>query len=156
MKNDKIIKDYKDGLNIGDYGEEFLNYDFNHYISDVISFISDGSVDIYDEDLWKWARINPDWIERVIEDGYYNTNSKYFNLMDLFRAGQYVAIMDDIYSHIDDIIANAVLEEVKDDFINKERLVEVIEDVCFDIDTSTTIEYYIEEVRDEMESYPML
>ena len=156
MKNDKIIKEYKDGLNIGEYGEEFLNYDFSHYISDVISFIADGSIDVYDDDLWKWARVNHDWIELAIDHGYYVIDSKNFDLMDLFRAGQYVAIMDDIYSHIDNIIANAVLEEVQDEFVNKKRLVEVIEDVCFNVDTDTTIEYYIEEVRDEMQGYPML
>ena len=156
MKNDKIIKDYKDGLNLGEYGEDFLNYNIDHYIADIIHFVADGNIDIYNDDLWKWARVNHDWIELAIDHGYYVIDSKDFNLMGLFQAGQYVAIMDDIYSHIDDIIANAVLEEVKDDFINKERLVEVIEDVCFDVDTDATIEYYIEEVRDEMQHYPML
>jgi len=156
MKNDKIIKEYKDSLNVGEYGEEFLNYDFNHYISDVISFIAEANIDIYNDDLWKWARVNHDWIEAAIDYGYYSINPKNFDLMDLFKTGQYLEIMDNIYSHIDDIIAYAVLEEVEHEFVNKKRLVEVIEDICFDIDTSTTIEYYIEEVRDEMESYPML
>ena len=156
MKKEQVIKEYKDSLDLGKYGEDFLDYDISHYISDVISFIADGSVDIYYDDLWKWARVNHDWIESAIDYGYYTISPKNFDLMDLFRAGQYVAIMDDIYSHLEDIIANAVLEEVEHEFVNKKRLVEVIEDVCFDVDTDSTIEYYIEEVRDEMQGYPML
>lgn len=155
MKKD-IIKDYKNSLNLGKYGEEFLDYDATHYISDVISFIADGNIEIYTDNLWKWGRVNHDWIESAIDYGYYSISPKNFDLMDLFRAGQYLEIMDNIYSHLDDIVAYTVLEELQDEFINKQRLVEVIEDICFDIDTSTTIEYYIEEVRDEMESYPML
>ena len=156
MKNDKIIKDYKDSLDLGKYGEDFLDYDASHYISDVISFIADANIDIYNDDLWKWARVNHDWIESAIDYGYYPISPKNFDLMDLFKTGQYLEIMDNIYSHIDDIIANAVLEEVEDEFINKKRLVEVVEDICFNVDTDATIEYYIEEVRDEMQEYPML
>ena len=156
MKNDKIIKDYKDGLNLGKYGEEFLDYDIDHYISDIIHFVADGNIDIYNDDLWKWSRVNQDWIEAAIDYGDYVIDSKDFDLIRLFQAGQYVAIMDDIYSHIDDIIANVVLDEVEHEFVNKKRLVEVIEDICFNVDTDATIEYYIEEVRDEMQDYPML
>jgi hypothetical protein len=156
MKKDKIIKEYKDGLNLGKYGEDFLDYDIDHYISDIISFIADGNVDIYYDDLWKWARVNQDWIEAAIDYGYYVIDSKDFDLIRLFQAGQYVAIMDDICSHLENIVAYVVLEEVQDEFINTKRLIEVIDDICFDIDTNATIEYYIEEVRDEMQGYPML
>ncbi|HHX02643.1 MAG TPA: hypothetical protein GX739_08310, partial [Firmicutes bacterium] len=143
-------------LNLGKYGEEFLDYDASHYISDVISFIAEANIDIYTHNLWEWARVNHDWIEAAIDYGYYSISPKNFDLMDLFKAGQYVAIMDDIYSHLDDIVAYIVLEEVEHEFINKKRLVEVIDGICFNVDTDATIEYYIEEVRDEMESYPML
>ena len=156
MKNDKIIKEYKDSLDLGKYGEDFLDYNIDHYISDIIHFVADANINIYNDDLWKWARVNQDWIELAIDHGYYSISPKDFDLIRLFQAGQYVAIMDDIYSHIDDITANVVLEEVEHEFINKKRLVEVIEDVCFNVDTDATIEYYIEEVRDEMQGYPML
>lgn len=156
MKNDKIIKDYKDSLDLGKYGEDFLDYNIDHYIADIIHFVADGNVDIYNDDLWKWSRVNYDWIELAIDHGYYVIDSKNFDLMDLFKAGQYVAIMDDIYSHLEDIVAYVVLDEVEHEFVNKKRLVEVIEDICFNVDTDATIEYYIEEVRDEMQDYPML
>jgi hypothetical protein len=156
MKKEQVIKDYKDGLNLGKYGEEFLDYNIDHYISDIIHFVADGNIDIYYDDLWKWSRVNQDWIEAAIDYGYYVIDSKDFNLMGLFQAGQYVAIMDDIYSHLEDIVAYTVLEEVEHEFINKKRLIEVIDDICFDIDTNATIEYYIDEVRDEMQDYPML
>lgn len=151
-----MIKEYKDNLNIGEYGEDFLDYDENDYIGDVITNIADSNIDIYNYDLWEWAKNNEEWIEEAIAEGLYSIDSRSFDLMRLFMAGQYMEITADLYEKLDDIIAYVVLEELEDEFINIKRLVEVIEDTCIDIDNNRTVEYYIDIVRETMEDYPML
>ena len=151
-----MIKTYKDTLNIGEYGEQFIDYDTSEYIGDVITYIADANVDIYNYDLWNWAKDNQEWIEEAILQGLYNIDSRNFDLMRLFMAGQYIQITDSLYENLDDSIAYAVLEGLEDEFVNKKRLIEVIGDACIDIDNNNTIEHYIDIVRDEMEEYPML
>lgn len=156
MKNDKIINEYKDNLNIGEYGEDFLDYDASDYIGDVITYIADANIDIYNYNLWNWAKDNESWIEEAIAEGLYSIDSKNFDLMRLFMAGQYMEITYDLYENLDDIVEYVVLEELEDEFINTKRLIEVIEDTCINIDNNRTIEYYIDIVRDTMEDYPLL
>lgn len=151
-----MIKTYKDTLNIGEYGEQFTDYDTSEYIGDVITYIADSSVDIYNYDLWEWAKNNECWIEEAIAEGLYPIDSRDFDLMRLFMAGQYIQITDNLYEHLDDSIAYSVLENLEDEFINKKRLIEVIGNTCINIDNNNTIEHYIDIVKDEMEDYPML
>ena len=151
-----MIKTYKNTLNIGEYGEYFFDYDESEYIADIISYIADAKIDIYDWELWEWAKDNKSYIEDAIAQGFYSIDAGSFDLMDLFRAGQYEYITSDLYDNLDDIIAYAVLDEVQDEFINKQRLVEVIQDTCYNVDNNDTIEHYIDVVRDTMQDYPML
>ena len=151
-----MIKTYKDALNIGEYGEYFFDYDETEYIADIISYIADAKIDIYDYDLWAWAKDNNEWIDDAILNGFYIVEHDNFDLIKLFQAGQYLHITDNLYDNLDDIIAYAVLDEVQDEFINKQRLVEVIQDTCYNVDNNDTIEHYIDIVRDTMQDYPML
>src|SRR5699024_1909792 len=115
-------------------------YDAGGYIADTITYIADSNVDIYNYNLWDWAKDNEEWIEEAIAEGLYSIDSKDFNLMNLFMAGQYLHITNDLYENLDDIIAYAVLEELQDEFINTKRLVEIIADTCIDIDNNESIE----------------
>ncbi|HZJ99388.1 MAG TPA: hypothetical protein VFC79_05255 [Tissierellaceae bacterium] len=151
-----MIKTYKDTLNIGEYGEQFIEYDTNEYVCDIITYIADSNVDIYNYNLWEWAKDNEQWIEEAIAEGLYNIDSRDFDLMALFMAGQYLQITNDLYADLDDIIPYVLLDNLKDDYINVKRLLEVIEDTCIDIDNNDTIDYYIDIVKDEMQDYPML
>lgn len=151
-----MIKTYKDTLNIGDYGEDFLDYDVSEYIGDVITYIADANVDIYNYKLWEWAKNNEGYIEEAIAGGLYIIEPDNFDLIRLFQAGQYLEITDNLYERLDDIIAYIVLEELQTEYINVKRLVEVIDNTCIDIDNNNTIEHYIDAVRDSMGDYPML
>lgn len=151
-----MIKTYKETLNIGEYGEYFFDYDESEYIADIISYIADVQIDIYDWELWEWAGDNGSYIEDAILQGFYNIDPRTFDLMDLFKAGQYLYISNNLYDNLDDIIAYVVLDEVQDEFINKQRLVEVIQDTCYNVDNNDSIEHYIDVVRDTMQDYPML
>lgn len=151
-----MIKTYKDTLNIGEHGAEFLDYDTSEYISDVINYIADSKVDIYNYDLWEWAKDNGEWIEGVIAEGLYPIDSGDFDLMRLFMGSQYLQISSELYKNLDDILTYVLLENLEDDYINTKRLIEVTEDICCNVDNNRSVEYYIDMVRDEMEEYPML
>ena len=156
MKNEKLLHDYKNTLNIGEYGEYFLDYDIREYIDDIVTYIADANIDIYDYKIWEWAKNNQDSIESAIEQGYYNIDSREFDLIKLFQAGQYLYITDDLYNNLDDILSYVVIDYLQDDYINIERLIQIVDDTCYNVDNNNTIEHYIDIVRDEMEDYPML
>ena len=151
-----MIKTYKDNLNIGEYGEQFTDYDASEYICDIIGYIADANIDVYDWGLWEWAKDNKEYIESAMQQGFYSIDSNRFDLIKLFQAGQYLYIIDNLYDNIDNTVAYVVLEELEEEFINKKRLIEVIEDTCYNVDNNKTISHYIDIVKDTMQEYPML
>lgn len=112
------IKDLKNELNLGDYGEDITNYN-SGYISDIISEIADNYIDIYTYDLFEWAKGNTYYIDRAV-----NELGRPDTIEDEIRQGQYIAYQEDLYNNIEDILKYWAYDYIE----NKYNLTELTEE----------------------------
>lgn len=142
------LKELMDDLNTGEIGEKFSDYN-DGYVCDIIAEIADSSVDIYNSDLWEWAKDNEEWIEEAISSGIYTVESSNFDLIRLFQAGQYEFYTHDLYENLDDSIKYAIYSHLiygrKMEEINEE-LSDFIDELCTDIDNNKRLDFYIDSV----------
>lgn len=118
MKELLKIKDLKNELNLGDYGEDITNYN-NGYISDIINEIADNYIDIYTYDLFEWAKGNTYYIDRAVDElGRPDT------IEDEIRQGQYMAYQEDLYNNIEDILKYWAYDYIE----NKYNITELTEE----------------------------
>lgn len=141
-------------LNTGEFGKDFCDYS-DGYICDIIAEMADSNVDIYNSDLWNWAKENEEWIGEAISNGLYSfESSRDFDLMRLFQAGQYEYNTHDLYKNLDDNIKNFIynylMNDKKLDEISEE-LDEFIDELCDNVDNNERLESFIEKIDEFMD-----
>ena len=125
----------------------FADYS-NGYICDIITEICDNNVDIYNSDLWEWAKDNEYYIEQAINE--YGIDSNNFDLIRLFQQGQYYYYEEICYKNLDDIIEYLILSN-----LDVEEISDAVYDEILNIsgkeDNNARIEDYIEEIEELIE-----
>lgn len=120
----------------------------NGYICDIITEVCDNNVDIYNSDLWDWAKDNEYYIEQAINE--FGIDSSNFDLIGLFRQGQYFYYEETCYNNLDDIIEYLILSN-----LDVEEISDAVYDEILNIsgkkDNNARIENYIEEIEDLIE-----
>lgn len=122
----------------------FADYS-NGYICDIITEVCDNNVDIYNNDLWEWAKDNEYYIEQAINE--FGIDSNNFDLMQLFRQGQYYYYQEICYKNLDDIIEYLILSNLDVEEIN-DTIYDEILNISGKEDNNARIEDYIEEIED--------
>ena len=150
MKN-LNVKELMEGLNVGEVGEEITGYN-SEYICDIVTEIANNNVDIYNSDLWNWAKDNEDWIEAAISNGLYSIESSNFDLIALFQAGQYQYYISDLYEHLDDIIKYFIYDLLDYEYISEE-LAEEIEYICNNVDNNKQLDEFIGELDELLKGF---
>ena len=125
----------------------FADYS-NGYICDIITEICDNNVDIYNSDLWEWAKDNEYYIEQAINE--FGIDSNNFDLMQLFRQGQYYYYEEICYKNLDDIIEYLILSNLDVEEINDTVYDEILT-ISGKEDNNARIEDYIEEIEELIE-----
>lgn len=118
------------------------------YIGDIITEVCDNNVDICNNDLWEWAKDNEYYVERAINE--FGIDSSNFDLIGLFRQGQYLYYEETCYNNLDDIIEYLILSN-----LDVEEISDAVYDEILNIsgkkDNNARIENYIEEIEDLIE-----
>jgi hypothetical protein len=124
------------GLDTGDYGEELANYGGSSYINDNIIEIADSNTSIYYSDIMEFIKNNDDWCNRALDE--FGADGCDNDIYKIGQTGEFMSIQEDLYSHIDDNIINAICENeqafvhdvcIKLDAENIEKL---LDDICND------------------------
>lgn len=144
MKELLKIKDLKNELNLGDYGEDITNYD-SGYVSDIINEIADNYIDIYTYDLFEWAKGNTYYIDRAVDElGRPDT------IENEIRQGQYIAYQEDLYNNIEDILKYWAYSYIADHYNVTELTEEQSDEIEFynynNVDRLEDIEAMIENI----------
>lgn len=152
------IENIKNNLDLGDYGDFFLDYD-NGYICDIVSEIADNNICIYNNDIWNWARGNDSYIEEAMQEFGVPQDSRGLpDLMRIFQQGQFYAIEQDLYEHLQNNIYNSILNyiknELKVDYITSHQKA-LLEEIDFD-DNNQLLEDLEEQVKDIVYSEKLL
>lgn len=118
------------------------------YIYDIIMEVCDDKIDIYNSDLWDWAKDNEYYIEEAINE--FGIDSNNFDLTKLFQQGQYFYYDKICYNNLDDIIEYLILSN-----LDAEEISDAVYDEILNIsekeDNNARIENYIEEIEDLIE-----
>lgn len=118
------------------------------YICDIITEVCDDKIDIYNSDLWEWAKDNEYYVEQAINE--FGIDSNNFDLMGLFRQGQYYYYQEMCYKNLDDIIEYLILSN-----LDVEEISDAVYDEILNIsgkeDNNARIENYIEEIEELIE-----
>ena len=127
----KRIEELRSELNLylGDYGEEFENYN-DGYISDIASEIADNNIDIYYNKLFAWLPDNYGYVEDAIDEFGTPTDSRgNADLIRMIQQGQYLANIEDLHDNMKDILMNVALNHISDtiDEITEEQEEELLE-----------------------------
>ena len=126
---------------LGDYGDQFCDYSGYQYICDVISDISDNSVDIGYYDVFEWCKLNYEYVEEAIQGGLCDLSNP--DIPRMIQAGQYIKIEQDLYNNLDTIMynycMNYLLNNLKIEEITEEQE-EQIQEKCTDVDHNDTLE----------------
>lgn len=124
MKELLKIKELKNELNLGDYGEDIANYN-SGYISDIIAEIADYNVDIYNDDLMEWAKGNTSYIEDALREfGTPEDSNGHPDFMRIIMQGQYYMHEQDLYNNLEDILKYWAYDYIE----NKYDLTELTEE----------------------------
>jgi hypothetical protein len=124
------IEDLKKDLFLGDFGEEFEQYD-NGYICDIITEIADRNVSIYNYVLLNWAKDNYGYIEEAMDEfGQPTDNKGHFDFIKCIQQGQFYANEQDIYENLKDIILNRLYNYI----VSNLGITEITEKQNFEIE----------------------
>lgn len=103
----KVIEEYRDNINIdvtADY-ESYADYNSSDYICDSLTECADGSVDIYNYDLFEWCKHNWEFVEEAIEEyGDVARDDRRPNFIRTIQQGQFYCYEKELYDNLDDII----------------------------------------------------
>lgn len=138
-------------LCLGDYGEYLVDYN-RGYISDCISELADNNVSIYNYNLLEWVRNNSEYVERAVSE--FGIDSRNFDFFALLRQGQYMQIEDELYSNLDDILTNWIINYIEYDLDIKEltdEQAEQVENLFNKYDSNDELEYIIEQIKEIFE-----
>ena len=122
LKNIENKKIYFDGEDITDLLVEFGEYS-EGYIGDIITYVCDNNIDIYNDDLWEWIRGNEHYINQAVLN--YGIDSKNFDLMKLFQSAQYEFYNEAIYNNLSDFIYYAILKNIDAEKVDDNILEEI-------------------------------
>lgn len=140
-------KELENQIDLEDILYCFADYS-NGYICDIIAEVCDNNIDIYNSELWDWAKGNDYYIEEAVRNFGIDDNN--FNLMQLFRQGQYYYYDEICYKNLDDIIEYLILSN-----LDVEEISDAVYDEILNIsgkkDNNARIENYIEEIEDLIE-----
>ena len=141
------IKELKNKYELDDILYCFADYS-NGYICDIIMEVCDNNIDIYNNDLWEWAKDNEYYIEQAINE--YGIDSNNFDLIKLFQQGQYFYYEETCYNNLDDIIEYLILSNLDVEEINDAVYDEIL-NISGKEDNNARIEDYIEEIEELIE-----
>lgn len=144
LENIKNKKIWYEGEDITDLLVEFGDYS-QGYICDIIIEVADNNVDIYNYDLWNWARDNTCYVEQAVANSC--IDCKNFDLIRLFQLGQYEFNSEAIYSNLSDFIYYAILKNIDAEEIS-DNILEEIESIANEEDNNEELETYIEKIND--------
>lgn len=114
------IKDLKNELYVGDFGDCFVDYN-EGYVCDIISEIADNNISTYSNDLLEWAKGNSSYIEEAVLE--FGVDEKNFDFFKLIQQGQYIANEQELYNNLEDSLKFFMY-----DFIEKEmNILEITE-----------------------------
>lgn len=147
----KLLKELKEELYIGDYGEQFEYYDTG-YICDVITEIADNNVDIYNCDLCEWAKWHYGYIEEALyEFGTPIDNRGKPDFFQMIKQGQFLYNENNLNENIEDILKWYMYNYIGNNTNIKELTDEQVENLeeCFDFsDTNQNLENLIECIKE--------
>lgn len=139
-------------LYLGDYGEYLVDYN-SGYVCDCISQLADNNVSIYNYDLLEWVRNNSEYVEQAVAE--FGIDERNFDFFGLLRQGQYMQITDELYSNLDDILINWIINYIEYDLDIKEltdEQAEQVEDLFNKYDNNDELEYIIEKIKEVFEN----
>lgn len=150
----KTIKELREEQNLylGDYGEYLVDYN-SGYICDCISELADNNVDIYNYNLLEWVKSNSSYVEDAVAE--FGIDSRNFDFFRLLQQGQYMQITDELYSNLDDIITNWIINYIEYDLEIKEltdEQAEQVEELFNKYDNNDEFEYIIEKIEEIFEN----
>ena len=155
MKELLKIKDLKNELNLGDYGEDITNYS-SGYVSDIITEIADNNVDIYNNDLMEWAKGNTSYIEdAMVEFGTPEDSNGHPDFMRLIMQGQYYMYEQDLYNNLEDILKYWAYDYIENKYNITELTEEQNDEINFynytNVDRLEEIKGMIEDIFESLE-----
>ena len=129
-----------------DVQQQFCEYD-NGYICDIISEIADRNIDIYNCDLFEWAKKHWEEIDYACQE-FGMPDSKDTNIIiKLIQQGQFYYYEQLLYEYLDNTLLNFcyyyVEHELRKMDITEEQQQE-IEDKCTNVDNNDRLEDYTE------------
>ena len=153
MKNLKMINLNEEVrlLDLGEYGEEIIDYSGSNYIEDCIRKIADNNTSIYYYEIKEFIKNHTDeFIESVEMDGWQG---------DIYKQGQlveYKFIYEDSYNHLEEMIKyyaySYIVNELGFDEITEDdfdKLNDRLENEIDDNDLLMNIETIVDEVLDK-------
>jgi len=149
------IAEYVKYLDLGDHGDEFLNYSYSDTISDAMTEIADGNIDIYNQDLYNFISEEPNWVEEAISE--FGWNGVGSTLVGAAQMGQLVKYERDLYDNLDDCIKNVAYNYLQSDLELDEipdELIESIDEWATDIDSDEKIGFLNDKIDEWIEENP--
>ena len=128
---------------LGDIGDSFCDYSGHHYICDVISEIADNNIDIYNYNLFEWAKTNYEWVEEAIAQGLCDMSNP--DIIKMLQAGQYEQNTSDLYEHLDAIMLNFCLKYIEYDLGHETMTQEQFDELyshCTNVDNNDTLDMF--------------
>lgn len=142
----KFKKDISNQLGI--HGEEFCFYGEDEYICDVISYIADANIDIYNYELFKWLPGNYKWVNEAIFQGLC---TKETDIIRIIQAGQYECYLTDLYKNLDIIMLNYCLNYIENNLelrqITQEQY-NKIKTRCTNVDSNNTLSTFVDFLKE--------
>lgn len=98
------IEELKKELNVGDYGEQFCDYDCG-YIENDLQQIANNNSEIFPESLIDWFKDNYNIVNDYIEEmGEIKDNQGNCDIIETIKAAQIDDISNDLFLNIKDIL----------------------------------------------------
>lgn len=143
------IKELENKYELDEIIYKFDGYN-SGYICDIITEVCDNNIDIYNSNLWEWAKDNEYYIEEAVRN--YGIDKNNFDLMRLFQMGQYYYYNEICYNNLDDIIEYLILSNLDVEEISDNVYDEILS-ISGQEDNNAQIEDYIEEIEEMLTEY---
>lgn len=144
------LKELKNDLYIGDFGEYFRDYN-EGYICDIITEIADNHIPIYYNDIWKKAPAYQNEIEEALQEfGTPTDRNGNADLMRIFQQGIYLFNERNIYENLEDSLKFFMYDYIEKD-LNIKELTEEQNDNLLDWgfeDSNEELENLIEHINE--------
>ena len=139
------IEELKKDLYLGDYGEEITNYS-SGYVGDILTEIADNNVDLYNYDLFEWAKNNFSIIEEANEEMGINPD-----ITKQIQQGQFYSYQRELYENLEDIMKYYVFNYIQKALGIEEITEKQLDELEFEIDFTDNNEE-LENINDKIEN----